>query len=455
MDNSQQINSRKNTMRTDSINNKWDKPQSFTTVVASAPFYLQPIMVLEWIFSWFYYLYHSSALVHGLFHLAVITSFTIGFWKVVEELHDIRRARVIGALKTLRDAAGKEGSFGQKASVEFLHEHNERLRGVNLAGAVLYKAELEGADLRNAVLTAADLSCAKLSKANLSGAQFLGEDEQGHDATDLREAKLAKANLSSTSLPRLMQKADLRGANLQGSKFEYTDLRGAQLDGAELHGALFWGADLSNTDLSRVNFNGVHIGATNIAGSNIGSAEGLSSDVIKKLYNWPLARFSEKRLAELGLPLDHEKRLSRLDFSELNFSNIDFGYSKLGGAVFRDAILSNVNFTSADLSRSDLRGADMSKARLTGALDLRFADLRGAKLSEVSWQLPVMGGGKFEGANIAGVVEAPGKFVEMMISNGAVQIVEDKMWEDFKSLKQENSIKTIQETKSPIICDYQ
>jgi len=229
-------------------------------------------------------------------------------------------------------------------------------------------------------------------------------------------------------------------------------LRGAKLDGADLRGALIWSADLSDTDLRRVNFNGADIGYTNIAGANLGSAKGLSSESIKNLDNWPLARFSEERLGELGLPLDHEKRLSRLDFAGLNFSNVDFGGSKLSGAVFRDAILSNVSFASADLSRSDLRRADMSNARLTEALNLRFADLRGAKLSEVSWHIPAMGGGKFEGANIAGVAEAPSKFVEMMISNGAVQIAEDQMWEDFKSSKQENSTKTIPEPKPSINC---
>jgi hypothetical protein len=103
-------------MSADPIDNKWSRPQNFATLVASAPFYLQPIMALEWLFSWFYYLYHSSALVRGLFHLAIIASFTVGFWKVVEELYDIRRTRVIGTLRTLRDAAGKDGSFGRNRS---------------------------------------------------------------------------------------------------------------------------------------------------------------------------------------------------------------------------------------------------------------------------------------------------------------------------------------------------
>ncbi|MGH9426105.1 MAG: pentapeptide repeat-containing protein [Terriglobia bacterium] len=100
--------------------------------------------------------------------------------------------------------------------------------------------------------------------------------------SDLRNASVANAFLVKADMTcAQLQWAFLVGSALQGANLFCADLEGTQLDGANLQGADFRGA-----------FN-------------------LEPAQVKAAKNWQLAFYSEDFLKKLGLPQDHNERLTR------------------------------------------------------------------------------------------------------------------------------------------------
>ena len=84
-------------------------------------------------------------------------------------------------------------------------------------------------------------------------------------------------------------------ASLQGA-----DLRGVKLQGANLTQTDFQGANLIDTDLQ----------GANLFGTNLKEVEDLTPVQIKTTLNWEWAFYSTDFLKELGLPPDHNEKLS-------------------------------------------------------------------------------------------------------------------------------------------------
>jgi hypothetical protein len=121
-----------------------------------------------------------------------------------------------------------------------------------------------------------------------------------------------------------------------------------------------------------------------------------------------------------GLRLEHANLL-RSDFSSADLRNsdlasCDFTLANLDSANLRGTRLDHARFANATLSDADLTGASLVRADLSGAM-LDNADLRDANLEDVRWQLIR----SVNGANIAGVKNAPAGFVAWAGKNGAVE----------------------------------
>ncbi len=120
-----------------------------------------------------------------------------------------------------------------------------------------------------------------------------------------------------------------------------------------------------------------------------------------------------------GIRLERANLL-RADFSgadlrgsDLRFAN--FAYADLHSANFRSSDLENTFFSNADMKDVDLVGTNLSGAKLDG-VDLTSADLRSASLKNIQWnQIRSV-----KMANIAGVKDAPDRFVQWALQNGAV-----------------------------------
>lgn len=112
--------------------------------------------------------------------------------------------------------------------------------------------------------------------------------------------------------------------------------------------------------------------------------------------------------------------LLRCDFSSADLRNSDLTGSdltlaNLNAANFRYATLDHAKLVDADLREADLTGAKLIDVDLSGAI-LDRADLRFADLKNMQWQHIR----SIQGANIAGIEDAPSGFAAWAMANGAI-----------------------------------
>ena len=120
-----------------------------------------------------------------------------------------------------------------------------------------------------------------------------------------------------------------------------------------------------------------------------------------------------------GVHLEHANLL-RSDFSSADVRNGDlahcnFTLANLNSANLREANLDHAQFVQADLQDADLTGANLAGVDLSGA-SLDRADLSNADVRDVRWrQIKSM-----QGANIAGLKNAPQGFLAWALEHGAL-----------------------------------
>lgn len=219
---------------------------------------------------------------------------------------DLRYALAINALLADADlkAADLTGAFLYQADLS-----GANLRCADLSGADLRFADLSGAQVTDAKLNgavfdwclaenanlsgnnfrSADIQNAIFKGANLSGAQF-GNTQMNH--IDLSDAKLEYARLSGAIInDAVLEHADLVGADLTNARVDYgTKLNDAILDRANLSGV-----DLTNADLTYTDFRG---------------AKNLDLKAVKRAFYWEKGFYDDEIVKALGLPSDHNDKLS-------------------------------------------------------------------------------------------------------------------------------------------------
>lgn len=267
----------------------------------------------------------------------VLVSAAFAVWGFLAEQEAREEARRVAAWSLVAQSATTQANIGLNKALELLSSRDESLAGIDLQSAWLEEVYLSGADLRSAKLTRANLEGADLAGANLEGANLAGDSIT---PTNLRNTDFSGANLQGASL----QESDLRDAN-----FRY-----ANLEDANLHFA-------------------------NVAGADFRDASGVDPQAILAARGWLLARHDLTVLKELGLPVDHNERVTASNLAGYGLSGLTLPSADLVDAVLADAVLSGARLIDADLAGADCTNADLSRASLFGA-DLTGASLRRASL---------------------------------------------------------------------------
>ncbi|MGA9669226.1 MAG: pentapeptide repeat-containing protein [Terracidiphilus sp.] len=149
------------------------------------------------------------------------------------------------------------------------------------------------------------------------------------------------------------------------------------------------------------------------SGGRIEALQELNAD------NVPLVGVDVSSAFLQGLNLKNANLL-RSDFSSADLRNanligVDFTLANLSAANLRGAVLDHAMCIQANLDNADLTGSSLVSANLLGA-SLDGADMRGADLQDIQWQHLK----SIDGANLAGVKNAPAGFMSWALAHGAI-----------------------------------
>jgi uncharacterized protein YjbI with pentapeptide repeats len=243
-------------------------------------------------------------------------------------------------------------------------KHDRRLNLHDLSGADLRSCPLEnvdfdGYDLRNADLRGASLAGASLAesssslserKVKLAGAKLDGANVRfarfapfigtapivNVDSkfrrmawdSDLTPTQARTASNSRLAVFPLRIEAALfpmdpihyvailerrcRGCSLNGADMHDGDLCGSDFRGADLRKGNFIRANLRQASLAGADLNGAIFVGAYVAWTDFRGAKNLSAERIRDARNWSSGYFDLDKLADLGLPADHNESLKRL-----------------------------------------------------------------------------------------------------------------------------------------------
>jgi uncharacterized protein YjbI with pentapeptide repeats len=237
------------------------------------------------------------------------------------------------------------------------------LSKTNLTRARADRAQLSHANLHGARLTrwraeGADLSRANLRRVTADHAWFYGAKLAG---ASLREARLWKANL---------READIEDADFAGANLEDADLRGLKLRLARCNEARFGGADLRRADMEEMELNEPDFHDANLCGALLTGSQ------------MPHANFLGADLRESGLAEVHWPGVCLRD-ADLRGASFHLGSSRSGLVDSPIACEgSRTGFYTDDYHDQDIKPAEEIRKA-----NLRFADLRGARIEGVDFYL--------------------------------------------------------------------
>jgi uncharacterized protein YjbI with pentapeptide repeats len=283
------------------------------------------------------------------------------------------------------------------SEIYWLDLSGAHLEGANLKSTVLKRADLRGAHLQRTYMDYAILQEANLQKANLKSASLR--------KANLQEAFLYYANLQEVNLGWAnLQEANLTGANLQKANLLRAQLQGTWLYGGELHEAILVDANLQGAHLEEAKLNlaflidanlqeadlrwaslqgavliRANLQEADLEGADFREAQNLSVSMLKTANNWILAFYDDDILSNLGLPSNHNERLTNKDFSGYNFAE----------ANLQGANLANANLDGAELQEADMRGAkNLTVDQLSMVKTLYGAKLDPHLLKEIKEKYP-------------------------------------------------------------------
>jgi len=149
------------------------------------------------------------------------------------------------------------------------------------------------------------------------------------------------------------------------------------------------------------------------SGGRIEALQELNADKV------PLAGVDVSSAFLQGLNLKNADLLrsdfSSADLRNANLTGVDFTLANLSSANLRGAVLDHAKCIQTDLNNADLTDSGIVGVDLLGA-NLDQADMRGADLNDIQWQHMK----SIDGANIAGVKNAPAGFRSWALAHGAI-----------------------------------
>jgi len=216
------------------------------------------------------------------------------------------------------DSPDHDQSSGKRADL-----HNTDLRGKNLRGRRLVSVNFEGADLTDADVTDADLSYASFDAVVLAPEQAL----------------TAKNWLFAFWDKKMRQALRLPNDHTKRVRGEFLDRFKPMTE--ETEPILVNKLNFSNYDLTGRNLGGSYLANANLENADVQGSDlrnaAVRPEEVPKMRNWLLASWDQDVLAALGLPLDHDDRVARKNFSGYNLEGRDLSICDLSNCDLQNA----------------------------------------------------------------------------------------------------------------------
>jgi uncharacterized protein YjbI with pentapeptide repeats len=319
-----------------------------------------------------------------------------------------RRANMTGAVfdsvRSNRDTSMRLANMSVTAIVGCLHAD---LTGASFLNASLVRGAINASDF------ASDYNCRvnfenvlfRTGSTQLCANPFPSEMiKAGMDVTGIYTQATLVANLSNKKSHMdcaYLKGTDLKGLNLAGGSFRgaslsavklgrnaigvATNLRAAKLEKADLSMAQLEWADLRDADMTGSNIEGASLKYSDLRGANLDqtrlnsatkfelakySCKGSNRSGCTRFPNFPGFRWRQLKM------IGPQSELSSIDLSAfpgLSSPPVDLRAANLNGAKFIWTNLSTINFTganmeSANLSNAIVRGANFLKTNLKGTV---------------------------------------------------------------------------------------
>lgn len=315
-------------------------------------------------------------------------------------------------LSTAQAGCGLRGGARRCSDFSGARLNGSDMQGGRFSAAIFQHADLEGVDLNDAVLIGANfrgasMSSAKLARARANGVnleqadlQMANLDEINLDDADLRNVRLTGASLRDATLRRAdiggasMGKTDLRDAELELADLReanlfQADLRGASMPGARLSGARLVSAEMEDADLREAHLDGANLEGANLRGADL-------------------------RGVRLGFFLLRGRSGSS--------SETDRVVDRISGTTFERAILAGADLRYVDFVGVDLRNADLQGAKLSDPADSFFGPLKSKVLALMCARHH--GCAEISGADLRGVEGLTEAWLSAACGNGATRLPE-------------------------------
>jgi uncharacterized protein YjbI with pentapeptide repeats len=286
---------------------------------------------------------------------------------------DFSKAKVdLKAISKMRNWILARWSQDVLAALRLPADHNNRVTTKNFAGY-----ELAGRDLSGCDLSGTDLHNANLQGTTCGTNDFRNSNVEGADVARGTFQELAIAPEQVLTMKNWLF------AHWSGEMMAALRLPGdhdARLLPPTGMPKNLAGYDLRKRDLEGSDFTDVNLRDSDVAGADLSKAR-ISSATVLTTRNWILARWPQDVLSDIGLPDNHNERVTRKDFQEYNLDSHVFSGFDLLGANLRGASLKNSTFTGADLHGTILANCILHNSVLAGANGLQSHQLRGADLT--------------------------------------------------------------------------
>lgn len=211
--------------------------------------------------------------------------------------------------------------------------------------------------------------------ADSTGSQiiFIQPDNSGSGNTDYDEDQLKHfmstrecngCDLSNADLSHMwVSNVSLVGANLNGGKFDFTEFENSNLSGASIQNALFRYAVFNNADFSHIDFKGSQILSTRFIGVNFTGSDFSNASLKGSTFSYVTFYNTNFTNAELSNAVfDYTNKLSAVNMKNANLAGAKFSDHEIPGSDFSFSNLTGANFSNLDISGSDFSFSNMTSA---------------------------------------------------------------------------------------------
>ncbi|BBB92575.1 MAG TPA: pentapeptide repeat-containing protein [Methylomusa anaerophila] len=156
------------------------------------------------------------------------------------------------------------------------------------------------------------------------------------------------------------------------------DLSGLDLSGGDFDGAILSGANFSNAALTGANFKNACLKGTIFCGANLSQADFSGCDITSAIWDKDVvasqAIFRDCNAVKVNM--------EGAQFDRADFTGADFDGATFKGGNLQRAVLQNANFSGTTFESADLSGIIAGKTTGSPGVNLSFAYMPDAKLTD-------------------------------------------------------------------------